>query len=212
MNTSFYFYTEAHLVKLLGLKAKNIVELMDGLKKVPESSVYYHTHRFLQQHHYLTPEPTNDFAYWITNILNQEELSEAFSSVDVVSFKDLEELRLEFIRILEEYISKGSRIVDCPAGHEFYFMGCITFVLPTPYVAHNLKEFIEIVKEISINSLYFHIFEARMRLKRDDNDFTAWFKSIGEVELAKELSKLDPYTMTLEGLRKKIIKEVSKYA
>lgn len=172
---------------------------------MPESSVYYHTHRFLQQHHYLSLEPTNDFAYWITNILNQEKLGEAFASVDVVSFKDLEELRLEFIRILNEYI-KENRIVDCFPGHEFYFMGCITFVLPTPYIAHNLKEFIDIVKEVSINSLYFHVFEARMRLKRDDNDFTAWLKSIEEVELAKELLKLDPYTMTLEELRKKLSK------
>ena len=212
MNSPFYFYTRLHLVKLLGLKAKNPVELLEGIKKVPTSSIYYHTHRFLQQHHYLSPEPPNDFAYWLTNILNLKELGESFVSVDTVSFKDLENLRKEFIKILTDYISRGVDIVKCPEGQEFHFMSCITVILPTPYMAHNLKEFIELLQKISINSLYFHIFEARMRLQRDENDFTAWFKGIGETKLAKELSRLDPYTITLEGLRRKIINLARKYA
>jgi hypothetical protein len=212
MNSPFYFYTRLHLVKLLGLKAKNPVELLEGIKKVPTSSIYYHTHRFLQQHHYLSPEPPNDFAYWLTNILNLKELGESFFSVDTVSFKDLEDLRTEFIKILINHISKGIEINKCPEGQEFDFMSCITVILPTPYVAHNLKEFLELFQKISINSLYFHIFEARLRLKRDENDFTAWFKGIGEIKLAEELSRLDPYTITLEGLRGKIINLVRKYA
>jgi len=91
-------------------------------------------------------------------------------------------------------------------------MGCKTFVLPTPYFAHNLKEFIEILNKISINSLYFHMFEARMRLKRDENDFANWFRNMGEKKLAKDLLRLDPYNVTLEGLREDIINLVRKYA
>jgi len=94
MNTPFHFHTQFHLVTLLGLKAKNSIELLDGIKKVPPSSIYYHTHRFLQQHHYLSPEPPNDFAYWLTNILNLKRLGEAFASVDTVSFANMEELRI----------------------------------------------------------------------------------------------------------------------
>ncbi|MCL5075130.1 MAG: DUF5752 family protein [Chloroflexi bacterium] len=211
MSPPFRFRTQFHLVKLLGLKARNPVELLEGLKNVPTSSIYYHTHRFLQQHHYLSPEPPNDFAYWLTNILNLRELGELFASVDTVSFKSMEELRTEFIKILTDYISKGKHIAECPEGQDFCFMSCTTFVLPTPYVAHNLREFVEILSKISINSLYFHIFEARMRAQREENDFVAWFKAIGEEELARKLSGLDPYTITLEGLRQKIIQVASEY-
>ncbi|MGH7908266.1 MAG: DUF5752 family protein, partial [Thermodesulfobacteriota bacterium] len=42
---------------------------------------------------------------------------------------------------------------------------------PTPYFAHDLKEFIEILNKVTISSLYFHMFEARMRLQKDENDF-----------------------------------------
>ncbi|HCJ66552.1 MAG TPA: hypothetical protein DHV62_04315 [Elusimicrobia bacterium] len=212
MSEPFYFYTQSRLVKLLGIKARNPLELLEGLKKVPLSSIYYHTHRFLQQHHYLSPEPPNDFAYWLRNILNLDELGEAIASVNIISFRNMEELRKEFIKILDGYISKGKPAVYCPEGQEFHFMSCATFVLPKNYIAHNLKEFVEILNKVSINSLYFHIFEAKMRLEKEENDFTAWFKGIGEEKLAEELSRLDPYTITLEGLRQRIIRTVRKYA
>jgi hypothetical protein len=211
MGSPFYFYTRLHLVRLLGLKARNPRELLECIRKVPASSIYYHTHRFLQQHHYLSPEPPNDFAYWL-DALNMKELSEALASVDTVSFKDIEEMRAEFIRIFTEYISKGNRIAEYAERQEFHFMSCVTFVLPTPYVAHDLKEFVEVMRKISIDSIYFHTFEARMRLERKENDFAAWFEDIGKPELAEELSRLDPYTMTLEGLREKIIEVANRYA
>lgn len=211
MNSSFYFWTRLHLVKLLGLKAKNPIELLEGIKKVQASSIYYHTHRFLQQHHYLSPEPPNDFAYWLTSILNLEELGERIASVNVIDFKKLHDLRSVFIRILTDYLSEKKRMIDCPEGEEFHFIGCTTVIFPTPYVASNLAEFVEMLEKISINSLYFHIFEAPMRLEKGENDFSAWLRGIGEEKLAQKISVFDPYTITLEGLRQKIIRMVKQY-
>ena len=207
----FYFWTRVHLIKLLGLRTKNPIELLEGIKNVPLSSIYYHTHRFLQQHHYLTPEPPNDFAYWLTDILNLEKLGEAIASVNVIDFKKLKDLRSAFIKILTDYLAQEKRMIDCPEGEEFHFMSCMTAILPTPYVASNLTEFVEILGKISINSLYFHIFEAPMRLEKGENDFSAWLGGIGEKELAQKISSLDPYTITLEGLRQKIIRMVKQY-
>jgi len=212
MNFSFYFKTYFHLVKLLRIRAKNPRELLTGIKKVPLSSIYYHTHRFLQQHHYLSPEPPNDFAYWLTNILNLRDLGEQFYGVDTIHFHNLRELRAAFITILEKYLSKSGRNTKCAEGYEFHFMSCTTFVLPTPYVAHNIGEFAEIIRKISPNSLYYHIFEARMRLERDENDFSAWLKGIGYANIAQEVSRFDPYTITLEGLRKKTIGIIERNA
>jgi len=33
MNKPFHFYTQLHLTKLLGIKAKNPVEILEGLKR-----------------------------------------------------------------------------------------------------------------------------------------------------------------------------------
>ena len=212
MTAGFHFMTQYSLVELLGLKANNPSELLEGIRSVPVSSIYYHTHRFLQLHNYLSPEPPNDFAFWLKDILHLEELGEAFLSIDTISFNNLEELRSKFVEILHDYFLIGGNMVDCPKGFEFYFMGCQTFVLPTPYIANNIAEFAEILGKISVNSLYFHIFEARMRLGIPENDFSVWLRGIGQDDLAKQISMLDPYNITLENLRRKIIKMVTKHA
>ncbi len=213
MAEAFRFYTRLNLVELLGRKARNIAELLEGIKEVPGSSIYYHTHRFLQQHHYLSPEPPNDFAFWTTGSLGLDKLGERLASIDTIKFRRIRDLREKFIEILEACIkNKNFRDIDCQEGEEFYFMSCKTFILPTSYTAHNLNEFLEVIQKISINSIYFHIFEARLRLERGENDFSNWFEGMGKKELAKDISRLDPYTVTLEGLRRRIIELVKKHA
>jgi hypothetical protein len=205
MPEPFHFYSELHLVRLLGLKAKNPAELLEHIRHVPTSSIYYHTHRFLQQHHYLTPEPPNDFAYWVTNILSLDALGELLASIDIIHFTDIEALRKSFVTVLSSYIENGKFVVDCEPGAEFHFMSCVTVIMPTPYVAHTVEEFVEALSKVSISSLYFHMFEARLRLGGAENDFSRWFKGIGREQIAHEISHLDPYTITLEGLRARIL-------
>jgi hypothetical protein len=209
--TVFHFSTGADLVYLLGIKARNPAELLDGLRTVPASSVYYHTHRFLQEHMYLSPEPPNDFSYWLTSILSLRELGEAVAAVDVIRFNSLEELRGELVRVLEDYLSQGKYTVSSPEGSEFHFMSSKLFILPTRYAAHDFTEFADAVGKISARSLYFHLFESRLRLQAGENDFSEWFESAGEPRLAREIARLDPYTMTLEGLRERIVEEVNHY-
>jgi len=205
MENGFRFCTESHLVKMLAIRAKNPIQLLEGIKKVPSASIYYHTHRFLQQHYYASPEPPNDFAYWISNVLGLRELGESIASVEIVDFDSLDEIRKEYIKRLEEHIFGGRSMIDCVEGHEFHFLSCKTFVHPTPFVATNLDEFKDIVGKIYINSIYFHIFEPRLRFQRKENDFSVWLRSIGEEMLADRISKLDPYAFTIEGLRKRIV-------
>lgn len=90
-------------------------------------------------------------------------------------------------------------------------MASRTYVLPTPHVAHNLAEFTGILGQVSVNSLYFHVFDAKLRLERGENDFSAWFRGLGKTELAEKSRRLDPYSHTLEGLRRVIIALVEKH-
>jgi hypothetical protein len=83
--------------------------------------------------------------------------------------------------------------------------------LRTPYVATNLAGFVEVLKQISISSLYYHMFDAKLRLEKGENDFSRWFRDSGFVKLADEVSQLDPYRYTLEGLRKRILSLVEKH-
>jgi hypothetical protein len=208
---AFRFMVKLDLTLLLGRKAKNAAELYSGLREVPAMSIYFHTHRFLQQHHYLSPEPPNDFAYWATNVLNDDILGEQLASIDIMQFVGIEEIRQRFLSLLEEYMQTAERKIDCPRGEEFHFMSCQTFAFPTPYVATSLRDFQSILQKVSINTIYYHMFDARMRPELGNNDFSIWIRDSGYPDLAKAIQALDPYSHTLEGLRKAVSKLIDDY-
>jgi hypothetical protein len=208
---SFRFYTRLHLSELTGLKASTLSQLLGLLKKVPDSSIYHHTHRFLQQHQYLSPEPPNDFAYWIAEILGADELGEQVASIDTIQFSKISNLRKKIITTIDDYLknNRSARRRFVKEGEEFHFMKSVSFVLPTNHVAYDLRTFAKILKKITLDSIYFHIFEAHLRLERRTNDFSHWIEtSLGYKELADEIAKLDPYTQSMEDLRNRLVRIV----
>lgn len=209
----FRFYTRLHLSELTGLRASTLDQLLKLLKQVPGSSIYYHTHRFLQQHQYLSPEPPNDFAYWVSEMVGEDELAEQLASIDTVQFRNIRSLRDEIVRTVEAYLRSKplAKLRFSSIGEEFHFVKAVSFVIPTNNVANNLAEFLQIIKRITIDSIYYHVFEARLRLEQETNDFSNWIATaLGDTALADEISRLDPYTRTLEDLRNSLIAIIDK--
>jgi len=207
----FHFYTRLSLTFLTGLKARTVTELAEHLKTAPESVVYQHTHRFLQAHQYLVPEPPNDFAYWVSDMVQDEKLGERLAAIDTVRFSSLEELKSALVKTIEEYLGGGVAPRTVPEGKEFHFMRAVRFSIPTRSVACDLAEFADCLRKVSISSLYLHVFEARLRPPLGVNDFSKWLDGqLGEGALARKVANLDPYAQTMEGLRSRILKMVEK--
>ena len=207
----FRFYTRLYLKELTGLKASNLAEMVNLLKEVPDSVIYYHTHHFLEEYHYLTPEPANDFALWVSDELSDEVLGEKLASIDTFDFPTISALRGRFEGVIRDYVSKKPDGRTAREGREFHFIKSVSFIMPTPYVAHDLREFVEVLRQVSIDSLSYHIFEAKLRLKRGVNDFAIWIEEcLDDKDLADKLAYLDPYNYTLEGLRLTIIQVIEK--
>jgi small-conductance mechanosensitive channel len=207
----FRFYTRLHLKELTGLKAGNLRELVTVLKEAPDSVVYYHTHHFLEEHHYLTPEPANDFALWVSDALGDEVLGERLASVDAFDFPTVGALKMWLVDVIEDYLAKTPDSNRATEGQEFHFIRSRGVILPTPYIAHDLREFVEVLKKITVDSIYFHVFEARLRLQKGTNDFSTWLgECLSEDELADKISRLDPYCYSLDGLRSMIIQLIEE--
>jgi small-conductance mechanosensitive channel len=207
----FRFYSRSHMKELTGLKARNLKELADTLKTVPDSVIYYHTHHFLEEHHYLTPQPANDLSIWVDEALGDEVLAERLASVDTFQFSSLQALRERHVSIIEEQLAQAGSLREAAPGDEFHFVKSISVIIPAPYVAGDIREFVEALRKLSPGSLYFHVFESRLRLGRGLNDFSAWLAgSLGEDELAQKVARLDPYTHSLEGLRVSLIQLIEK--
>jgi len=209
----FRFSTRLHLSVLTGLKATNLDELLSLIREVPGAAIYHHTHRFLQQHQHLSPEPPNDFAYWVNNVLGEKSLGEQLASIDTVSFSTIRELREKIAATIAEYLrlnpSAEKKFVH--EDESFHFIKSMSFIAPTEYVARDLKEFAAILKRVTMDSIYFHVFESRLRLEKKSNDFSKWIESsLGDHELASMIANLDPYTQTLDDLRQRIIQLVEQ--
>ncbi len=211
----FQFFMRAYLKELTGLTARNLRELVSVLKDAPDSVIYYHSHIFVEEHHYLIPEPANEFATWVSYALGDEVLGEQLAAIDNSEFATLGALRDRLVSMIEEHLSLQEQnkdgLRDALSGSEFRFIKANTIILPTSYVAHDLREFVNVLRELSPSSLYFHMFESRLRLGRARNDFSLWLEdSVDEKELADQVAQLDPYNNTLEGLRSSLIQAIEK--
>jgi hypothetical protein len=207
----FEFRSLLNMTLLTGLRARDLAELVQYMRTVPGAVIYHHTHHFLVQHQFLSPEPPNDFAYWVSNILLEERLGEELAAVDLLRFPTLRDLRNALIHVIQEFLDSSSNLRTAPAGEEFHFMESVSYVMPTGVTATDLVEFETGLERVSLSSIAYHMFDARLRLEKGDNDFSRWLEqSQGERQLAEAFRKVDPYTHTWDGLRRRLLMMVNK--
>ena len=75
----FQFNTRKILKDPVGIKAKNLVEMVEFLKTIPDDVLFCHTYRCLEEDPYLKLEDANDFATWVKDVLGDRVLAEEIS-------------------------------------------------------------------------------------------------------------------------------------
>lgn len=207
----FVFSSRLHQRELTGISARTFEELLHHLKIVDGSSIYHHTHHFLEQHQYTAPLYPNDFAYWAAEIMGESRLGERLSSVRTTETPDIHKLREQLVAILEAELRERPSLKSKEAeqGQEFHFIKSLSFIFKTPLMATDLKTFAECLRRVTITSIYFHFFESRLSLEQMGNDFSRWLsEQLGEKKLAGDIARLDPFVRSLEGLRTKLVELV----
>jgi hypothetical protein len=207
----FYFNTSAHLLRITKYKANTLAELLDALRACPEDSIFQHTFRTLEEHHFLRAGFSNDFAYWALTACNEPSLAEALASVDVREFTSVAELRTRFVQILEKHLHQDPEIGTRVAEETLYFCAADNVVIPTGFQANTMHEFTEGIRRVSVHSIHHHFIEARLRIKLMSNDFSQWLhEDAGLTETARALNRIDIYTATLEDVREQIVRIVER--
>lgn len=207
----FYFYTSQPLVELTGLKARNLKELWQGVKEVDGSSIYFHTHHYVREHHFLSNEYPSDFAYWVAEILQERVLGEKLAILDVRSFATIRELREKILSEIEEQLENSGRVYEVPAGLEFHFRKTLSIIVPTGHRARTLAEFNACLRKVDLNSIYFHLVEYGLREENITNDFSQWIRDGFQDEaLASAIERINPYRQPLEECRLRIVELLSR--
>ena len=202
----FRFYTSSLLVEITGKKAHHLKEFVKILKEIDETSIFYHIHHALREYSFAPGQYSNDFARWAAEGLEEGSLAERLASINIRDFTDLDTLRAKLVEIVEDHLKSAIEIRKAAPGREFYFLRNIEIVTPTPYEVQTLEEFTRALDRVGMRSIYFHFFDARLRLGRKSNDFSNWIQySLDEVEKARKINNLDPYFMTMDQLKYRII-------
>lgn len=207
----FYFNTSAHLLRITRQKASNLAEFLDCLRECPEGSIFQHTFRTLQEHHFIREGFSNDFAQWALTACNEPGLAENLASVDAREFTSVSDLRNHFVQIVGDFLVRTPVAANRSARETFYFCASDIIVIPTKFVARTLREFAEGLRGVSVHSIQHHFIEARLRLKLMSNDFSQWLhEDLGLTDAARQLNRIDIYTVTLEDVKNQIIRIVER--
>jgi hypothetical protein len=207
----FYFNTSAHLLRITRQKANTLTEFVGALRECPEGSIFQHTFRTLQEHHFIREGFSNDFAHWALSACNEPSLAEGLASVDVREFTSVAQLRERFVQIVDNFLQRVPAAATRLARETFYFCASDTVVVPTSFVAQSLREFAEGLRGVSVHSIHHHFIEARLRLKLMSNDFSQWLhEDLGLAESARQLNRIDIYTLTLDDVREQIVRVVER--
>jgi Family of unknown function (DUF5752) len=206
----FHFNSAAHLLRIGRERANDLTEFLEALRACPESSIFQHTFRTLQEHHFIREGFSNDFAHWAYADCNEADLGEKLAGLDVRGFTSIFDLRHRIIEIVEDYIESHPQAATRAARKPFFFCASDTVVMPTAFVAQTLPEFLEAMNHVTIHSIHHHFIEARLRLRLQSNDFSMWLEEdMGLPQAASQINRIDIYTSTLEGVRQQIVRTVS---
>src|SRR5271155_3541017 len=117
----FYFNTSENLLRIGRERAATLAELLQALRSCPEDSIFQHTFRTLQEHHFIRQGFSNDFAHWVLSACNEPSLAEGLATVDVREFMSVAQLRERFVEIVEEFLGRTPAAVNRAAKETFYF-------------------------------------------------------------------------------------------
>jgi len=207
----FYFNTSEHLLRIGKERATTLSELLQALQTCPPDSIFQHTFRTLQEHHFIREGFSNDFAHWSHFACHEPVLAEKLASVDVREFTMIDGLRGRMVEIVSKFLDEHPNSSTSFAYEPFYFCASDILILPTQFVADSLASFLEGLKQVSVHSIQHHFIEARLRIHQMSNDFSQWLEEEAGLPLiADSIERIDIYTNTMEGVRQQIARLIEE--
>jgi hypothetical protein len=202
----FLFKECSELREILGEEAYDEKRLVELLETVPLDSIYFHTHSYFLRHSYVERVYPNDFAQWVAMEVRDHVLGERLAVVDPFDYGELDALRGQLISIIDDHLSRTPIVPRVMFGEPFYFNKSLIIQVPTRIEVRTLQEFRSALSEVEVSAIYFHVFEARHRLKHEESDFSAWIHDgLGMPDLAEKLRAINPYLGSLERVRSALL-------
>jgi hypothetical protein len=209
-----FFIKDAALIALAtGERARNLRELARLLRDIDPNSLYYHFWGGLLRPRFDNPEYHNDFAIWIAHSLRDKALAERLSVIDPVTIGTIEALRERLLDLIEERLDETEFPLWARRDDQFEFIRFQVVIFETPVAVVDPADFVRVLPEVSLGSIFYHFVEARRRNQNDIDDFRNWLAAFGDgyAELGTAISSIPPYFSSLSRLRSELSSAFENY-
>jgi len=205
----FEFRQCISILKATGRRARTLKELRNLIDIASDEAIFHHTYQYFLKGHIM--EYTNDFAHWAGESLEERALAEHLSNIDSFAYRDISKLRKKLLFQIDTYLERFPEPREAMTGDEFYFNETITLVFPVGIRVKNLAEFLMAIKYVDAGSIYYHFYEARIRLGEGAGDFSKWIKDVFKrVSLAEKIASIDPFMHNIENIREHLIEYIEE--
>src|ERR1044071_3764958 len=89
----FHFNSASHLLRIGKERASCLEELLEAIRTCPDASIFQHTFKTLEEHHFIREGFSNDFSHWAFVACNEVGLAERLAALDVREFTSIPALR-----------------------------------------------------------------------------------------------------------------------
>jgi hypothetical protein len=198
----FRFRDAVRLTCPTGESAATLREFRFAVERAAPEVVHHHLRETPLRFAFTVWDYPNDLAIWAAEALENRPLAERLAVLDPFHERDLETLRERILDALDEALDHVQGHFPVPVGREFYFSSSVSVAFDLGIEAGSLEEMLEKLTTVPSTSIFFHLYEARLRTPSGTDDISAWLLENGfEAEVAR-LADLDIYMLSLEDCRR----------
>ena len=213
-NVSPFEIKDCALIALAtGKRAQNLRELREYLNTINSDSIYYHFWGTLLRPRFDDPEYHNDFSIWAAHDLHDKILAERLAIIDPTEYRSLDDLRFEIIEVIEERLDEVDYPIWAKRGAQFEFISSQIVIFNTNQTIAEPKEFVPVLPQMSVGSIFYHFIDSRRRTLDTTDDFQNWLANFGTkyALLIQQIREIDPYFSPLTELRIELTKVFKNY-
>jgi Family of unknown function (DUF5752) len=202
-----FFVKDCALIAIAtGMRAQNLRELTERLREVEANCIFYHFWGGLLRPRFDNPEYHNDFAVWVAESLHNKALAEKLAAIDPSAFETVENLRNEVIETVEEELDEAEYPSWAKKDSLFDFLRCRLVIFDTKLTVSVPEDFVPLLPNLSLGSIFFHFIDGRRRNMNSLDDFRNWITSFGPSyeNLDRRLGEICPYFTPLNKLREQL--------
>jgi hypothetical protein len=203
MNITFEFKTEFWTPTYTQISANTINDFKNAIKLIPLNSLLYHFYINIFNYNLISSIYTNDIAYWFYKN-GYCSVAEEIASIDPTEYLDLENLRQDLINILSKY--SDDKIIE----NSFYFLTIKRNIFFTNLKTNTLEEFVNGIRNSSVNSIFYHLIMSKLDNKKPINDYSEWLSIQGYSQKAELINKIDIYALNLVQVKQLILEALTK--